>query len=180
VSAWTGDAAGKQFIEDQFEQGNIVYGVWLDATKPHGIDYEVLKSSERLESLHLGNRGAVRDPGSSNSLSLDVFQRIIAVKIVTQIAIQHVGTGVMRWYEHAAAFAKKQTKPGFCRTARDGRRTAAIRHLIAPRFGLSPRRRRSWSRSRRPPCATSGHCLITPAALLVTSPNLWKRVIWKP
>jgi hypothetical protein len=119
----------------------------------------------------------VRDPGSSNSLSLDVFQRIIAVKIVTQIAIQHVGTGVMRWYEHAAAFAKKQTKPGFCRTARDGRRTAAIRHLIAPRFGLSPRRRRSWSRSRRPPCATSGHCLITPAALLVTSPNLWKRVI---
>jgi hypothetical protein len=50
VSAWTGDAAGKQFIEDQFEQGNIVYGVWLDATKPHGIDYEVLKSSERLES----------------------------------------------------------------------------------------------------------------------------------
>ena len=48
------DAAVEQFIEDQFEQGNIVYGVWLDATKPHGIDYEVLKSSERLESLRPG------------------------------------------------------------------------------------------------------------------------------
>ena len=43
------DAAVEQFIEDQFEQGNIVYGVWLDATKPHGIDYEVLKSSDPLE-----------------------------------------------------------------------------------------------------------------------------------
>src|SRR6516162_7917306 len=43
------DVAREQLIEYQFEQGNIVYGVWLDATKPHGIDYEVLKSSERLE-----------------------------------------------------------------------------------------------------------------------------------
>jgi len=44
------DAAKWQFIGDQFEQGNIVYGVWLDATKPRGIDYVVLKSAERLES----------------------------------------------------------------------------------------------------------------------------------
>ncbi len=48
------DAAVEQFIEDQFEQGNIVYGVWLDATKPHGIDHEVLKSSDRLESHRPG------------------------------------------------------------------------------------------------------------------------------
>jgi hypothetical protein len=78
------DAAVEQFIEDQFEQGNIVYGVWLDATKPHGIDYEVLTPTGR----YLGNRGAVREPGSSNSLSHNVFQCIIAAKIATQVAIQ--------------------------------------------------------------------------------------------
>ena len=48
------DAARGQFIADQFEQGNIVYGVWVDATKPRGIDYVVLKSSERLESRRPG------------------------------------------------------------------------------------------------------------------------------
>ena len=48
------DAARAQFIGDQFEQGNIVYGVWLDPTKPRGIDYVVLKTSERLESRRPG------------------------------------------------------------------------------------------------------------------------------
>ncbi len=48
------DAAREQFIEDQFERGNVVYGVWLDATKPYGIDYEVLKSSDPLEHCRPG------------------------------------------------------------------------------------------------------------------------------
>jgi hypothetical protein len=31
-------------IERLIEQGDVVYGVWLDKTKPHGIDFEVLKA----------------------------------------------------------------------------------------------------------------------------------------
>jgi hypothetical protein len=30
-------------IERLIEQGDVVYGVWLDKTKPCGIDFEVLK-----------------------------------------------------------------------------------------------------------------------------------------
>jgi hypothetical protein len=30
-------------IERLIEQGDVVYGVWLDKTKPRGIDFEVLK-----------------------------------------------------------------------------------------------------------------------------------------
>ena len=30
-------------IEHLIEQGDIVYGVWLDKTNPAGIDFEVLK-----------------------------------------------------------------------------------------------------------------------------------------
>jgi hypothetical protein len=34
-------------IERLIEQGDVVYGVWLDKTKPAGIDFEVLKGIER-------------------------------------------------------------------------------------------------------------------------------------
>ena len=30
-------------IEQLIEQGDVVYGVWLDKTRPGGIDFEVLK-----------------------------------------------------------------------------------------------------------------------------------------
>ena len=30
-------------IERLIEQGDVVYGVWLDKTRPAGIDFEVLK-----------------------------------------------------------------------------------------------------------------------------------------
>ena len=30
-------------IENLIEQGDVVYGVWLDKTNPAGIDFEVLK-----------------------------------------------------------------------------------------------------------------------------------------
>jgi hypothetical protein len=36
-------------IERLIEQGDVVYGVWLDKTKPTGIDFEVLKGIEVLE-----------------------------------------------------------------------------------------------------------------------------------
>ena len=36
-------------IERLIEQGDVVYGVWLDKTKPAGIDFEVLKGIEVLE-----------------------------------------------------------------------------------------------------------------------------------
>ena len=41
------DAKQCEFIGSQFAQGDLVYAVWLDASKPHGIDYEVLKGGER-------------------------------------------------------------------------------------------------------------------------------------
>ena len=36
-------------IERLIEQGDVVYGVWLDKTKPAGIDFEVLKGIGFLE-----------------------------------------------------------------------------------------------------------------------------------
>jgi hypothetical protein len=36
-------------IERLIEQGDVVYGVWLDKTKPAGIDFEVLKGIGVLE-----------------------------------------------------------------------------------------------------------------------------------
>jgi hypothetical protein len=36
-------------IERLIEQGNVVYGAWLDKTKPTGIDFEVLKGIGVLE-----------------------------------------------------------------------------------------------------------------------------------
>ena len=37
-------------IERLIEQGDVVYGVWLDKTKPAGIDFEVLKGIGVLET----------------------------------------------------------------------------------------------------------------------------------
>ena len=45
------DAKQWEFIESQFAQGDFVYAVWLDASKPHGIDYEVLKGGERQAAI---------------------------------------------------------------------------------------------------------------------------------
>ena len=36
-------------IRRLIDEGDIVYGVWPDAIKPHGIDYGVLKGGELLE-----------------------------------------------------------------------------------------------------------------------------------
>jgi hypothetical protein len=41
-------------IERLIEEGDVVYGVWLDKTKPHGIDFEVLKGSEVVEKRRTG------------------------------------------------------------------------------------------------------------------------------
>jgi hypothetical protein len=41
-------------IERLIEQGDVVYGVWLDKTKPRGIDFEVLKGIEVLEKRRTG------------------------------------------------------------------------------------------------------------------------------
>jgi hypothetical protein len=45
------DAKQREFIESQFAQGDLVYAVWLDASKPHGIDCEVLKGGERQPTI---------------------------------------------------------------------------------------------------------------------------------
>ena len=37
-------------IRRLIDEGDVVYGVWPDAIKPHGIDYEVLKGGELLET----------------------------------------------------------------------------------------------------------------------------------
>ena len=36
-------------IKRLIDEGDVVYGVWPDAIKPHGIDYGVLKGGELLE-----------------------------------------------------------------------------------------------------------------------------------
>jgi hypothetical protein len=36
-------------IRRLIDEGDVVYGVWPDAAKPHGIDYGVLKGGELLE-----------------------------------------------------------------------------------------------------------------------------------
>jgi hypothetical protein len=36
-------------IRRLIDEGDVVYGVWPDAIKPHGIDYGVLKGGELLE-----------------------------------------------------------------------------------------------------------------------------------
>ena len=36
-------------IRHLIDEGDVVYGVWPDAIKPHGIDYGVLKGGELLE-----------------------------------------------------------------------------------------------------------------------------------
>jgi hypothetical protein len=36
-------------IQRLIDEGDVVYGVWPDAIKPHGIDYGVLKGGELLE-----------------------------------------------------------------------------------------------------------------------------------
>ena len=36
-------------IRRLIDEGDIVYGVWPDAIKPHGVDYGVLKGGELLE-----------------------------------------------------------------------------------------------------------------------------------
>ena len=41
-------------IERLIEQGDVVYRVWLDKTKPNGIDFEVLKGIEVLEKRRTG------------------------------------------------------------------------------------------------------------------------------
>jgi hypothetical protein len=41
-------------IERLIQQGDVVYGVWLDKAKPHGIDFEVLKGIEVLEKRRAG------------------------------------------------------------------------------------------------------------------------------
>ena len=41
-------------IERLIEEGDVVYGVWLDKTKPRGIDFEVLKGIEVLEKRRTG------------------------------------------------------------------------------------------------------------------------------
>src|SRR6516165_174375 len=37
-------------IRRLIDEGDVVYGVWPDAIKPHGIDYGVLKGGELLEN----------------------------------------------------------------------------------------------------------------------------------
>jgi hypothetical protein len=41
-------------IERLIEQGGVVYGVWLDKTKRHGIDFEVLKGIGFSEKCRTG------------------------------------------------------------------------------------------------------------------------------
>ena len=36
-------------IRRLIDEGDVVYGVWPDAIKPHGIDYGVLKGGELLD-----------------------------------------------------------------------------------------------------------------------------------
>jgi len=36
-------------IRRLIDEGDVVYGVWPDAIKPHGIDYGVLKGGELIE-----------------------------------------------------------------------------------------------------------------------------------
>ena len=36
-------------IRRLIDEGDIVYGVWPDAIKPHGVDYGVLKGGELLD-----------------------------------------------------------------------------------------------------------------------------------
>jgi hypothetical protein len=36
-------------IERLIDEGDVVYGVWPDTIKPHGIDYGVLKGGELLD-----------------------------------------------------------------------------------------------------------------------------------
>jgi hypothetical protein len=41
-------------IRRLIDEGDVVYGVWPDAIKPHGIDYGVLKGGELLETAAVG------------------------------------------------------------------------------------------------------------------------------
>jgi len=41
-------------IEHLIQQGDVVYGVWLDKTKPAGIDFEELKGIGFLEKRRMG------------------------------------------------------------------------------------------------------------------------------
>ena len=63
----------------QFRQYSVVYLVWLDGAKPHGVDYEVLKDEPPLvgfyrpEAIHCASRErAIRlkkmllDPGAAD------------------------------------------------------------------------------------------------------------------
>ena len=68
-------------IRRLIDEGDVVYSVWPDAIKPHGIDYGVLKGGELLEKesgrvvvLLRETRGAVPEPGSSTSHSGSVLQ----------------------------------------------------------------------------------------------------------
>ena len=45
------DAKQREFIESRFAQGDRVYAVWLDASKPRDMDYEVLKGGERESAI---------------------------------------------------------------------------------------------------------------------------------
>ena len=45
------DPARRAILADLYKQANVVYGVWLDKDQPHGIDYELLKGSERLVQI---------------------------------------------------------------------------------------------------------------------------------
>ena len=45
------DAKQREFIESQLAEGDLVYAVWLDVSKPRDMDYEVLKGGERQSAI---------------------------------------------------------------------------------------------------------------------------------
>ena len=68
-------------IRHLIDEGDVVYGVWPDAIKPHGIDYGVLKGGELLEKgsgrvvvLLRETPGAVPESRSSTSDTGNILQ----------------------------------------------------------------------------------------------------------
>jgi hypothetical protein len=63
-------------IERLIEQGDVVYGVWLDKTKPCGIDFEVTERHRRKmpSGLCSQNRGPMRVPRAGNHYQNNVLQ----------------------------------------------------------------------------------------------------------
>ena len=66
-------------IKRMFEENEIVFGVWQDASKPHGIDFLVLKGAKLLLESVASNQAVT---ARTSAIPCECLEQAIAAKQV--------------------------------------------------------------------------------------------------